>query len=389
MSIDPDSAVHLFSSQFGGKPEILARAPGRVNLIGEHTDYNDGYVLPMAIDRETVIAARPRRDRVLRIHAANFDATAEFLFGRWKRSAQYPWADYILGVAQQVEMQGKPLHGADCVLIGDVPIGAGLSSSASVEMAALALFEAMGGFTLEPGKAASLGRRVENDFIGVASGIMDQFIVRAGKAGHALFLDCRSLRYEHIPIAMDDVVFVVADTKVARGLAGSAYNERVRECGDAVEILNRATGTNAERLRDFSLNELDACAHLMPENLLRRARHVITENTRTLEACEALRAGDAAWLGKLFNSSDESLRADYEVTCPELDLMTAIGRSLPGCFGSRMTGAGFGGCTVHLVSASAVDDFCASLHLEYATATGIQSTPVPVVASVGAGSTAC
>lgn len=383
MSIDPKSAVHLFSTQFGGKPEILARAPGRVNLIGEHTDYNDGFVLPMAIDRDTVIAARPRRDRVLCIHAANFDATGEFPLGTRKRSAPYPWADYVLGVAQQIEMLGKPIHGADCVLVGDVPIGAGLSSSASVEMAALALFEAMGEFRLEPGEAALLGRRVENDYIGVASGIMDQFIVRAGRAGHALFLDCRSLRCEHVPIAMDDVLFVVADTKVARGLAGSAYNERVRECSEAVELLNQATGKHAPRLRDFSLDDLDACGESMPESVRRRARHVITENTRTLDACKALRAGDTARVGELFNGSDESLRAHYEVTCPELDLMTSIGRSQPGCFGSRMTGAGFGGCTVHLVRASAAEEFCATLHWEYAAATGIQSCPFTAAPSAG------
>ncbi|MCL4692386.1 MAG: galactokinase, partial [Candidatus Hydrogenedentes bacterium] len=387
-STDPDSAVYLFSGQFGGEPEILARAPGRVNLIGEHTDYNDGYVLPMAIDRDTIIAARPRRDGVLRIHAANFDATGEFPLGTWERSALYPWADYILGVAQQVEMLGRPLHDADCVLIGDVPIGAGLSSSASVEMAALALFEAIGGFTLESGEAASLGRRVENDFIGVASGIMDQFIVRAGRAGHALFLDCRSLHFDQIPIAMDDVLFIIADTKVARGLAGSAYNERVRECGEAVVFLNRATGKDTMRLRDFSIEELEGCRQSMPETIYRRARHVISENARTLDACDALRSGDATRLGDLLNRSDESLRADYEVTCPELDLMTSIGRALPGCYGSRMTGAGFGGCTVHLVSAASAEEFCAALHWEYAASTGIQSTPVPVAASAGANSTA-
>ncbi len=388
MSIESESAIQLFTSQFGGNPEILARAPGRVNLIGEHTDYNDGYVLPMAIDRDTVIAARARRDRVLRIHAANFGATGEFPLGTWKRSAQFPWADYILGVAQQVEMLGKPLHGADCVLIGDVPIGAGLSSSASVEMAALALFETMGAFRLEPGEAAFLGRRVENDFIGVSSGIMDQFIVRAGRAGHALFLDCRSLHFDHIPIAMDDVLFIIADTKVARGLAGSAYNERVRECGEAIAFLNRATGRHATHLRDFSVEELEGCRQSMPEKIFRRARHVISENARTLDACDALRAGDAPRLGDLFNRSDESLRADYEVTCTELDLMTSIGRALPGCYGSRMTGAGFGGCTVHLVSASAAEEFCGSLHWEYAAATGIQSAPSPAAASAGAGALA-
>jgi galactokinase len=287
-------------------------------------------------------------------------------------------------VAREVEKLDKPLHGADCVLMGDVPIGSGLSSSASVEMAALALFEAMGGFTLDAADAASLGQRVENEFLGVASGIMDQFIVRAGKAGHALFLDCRSLRFEHVPIAMDDAVFVIADTGVTRGLAGSAYNMRVRECAEAVAALRATTGQGGAHLRDFSIADLDAARDTMDERIYRRARHVISENARTVDACEALRAGDAQRLGHLFNASDQSLRTDYEVTCPELDAMTAIGRSLPGCFGSRMTGAGFGGCTVHLVDCESTLQFCAGIRQAYVTATGQHAAVVPVSASHGA-----
>lgn len=384
MNINPRTAAELFEVQFGGPPDYLVRAPGRVNLIGEHTDYNQGFVLPMAIDRDTIIAARRRSDRVLRIYAANFETTAEFELGPWARSNEHPWADYLIGVAQQVEELGKPLYGADCVVIGDVPIGSGLSSSASVEMAALTLFETIGGFALEPGEAASLGQRVENDFIGVSSGIMDQFIVRAGKAGHALFLDCRSLQFDHVPIAMDHAVFVIADTGISRGLAGSAYNKRVRECGEAVTAICAVTGRKGSHLRDFAMADLDAARHTMEEHVYRRARHVISENSRTLEACEALRAGNADRLGIVFNASDRSLRDDYEVTCPELDLLASLGRSLPGCFGSRMTGAGFGGCTVHLVAAGIAPDFCTRLQSSYATATGIQSTVVPVVASSGA-----
>lgn len=384
MSIDLAAAECVFEAEFGGKPEIAVRAPGRVNLIGEHTDYNHGFVLPMAIDRDTVIAARRRRDRVLRIHAANFDTTAAFELGPWARSNEHPWADYLIGVAQQVEELDKPLHGADCVVIGDIPIGSGLSSSASLEMAALTLFETMGGFTLEPGDAAALGQRVENNFIGVSSGIMDQFIVRAGKAGSALFLDCRSLHVEYIPVTMEGAVFIIADTGVPRGLAGSAYNDRVRECAEAVSALIRETGRSATHLRDFSIAELESAKERMRDTVYRRARHVLSENDRTKDACDALRSGDAPRLGDLFNQSDRSLREDYEVTCPELDVMTSLGRAFPGCYGSRMTGAGFGGCAVHLVTVASVPGFCSHIRTAYAAATGIQNEPTRVESANGA-----
>ena len=361
MSIDREAALGLFDARFGSKPDVVVRAPGRVNLIGEHTDYNHGFVLPMAIDRETLILARKRLDRVIRVYAANFDDAVEFPLGPWARSAEHPWVDYVAGVAREIEKLDKPLHGADCVLMGDVPIGAGLSSSASVEMAALALFEALGAFTLDAADAAALGQRVENEFLGVSSGIMDQFIVRAGKAGHALFLDCRSLVFDHVPIAMDDTAFVIADTGVSRGLADSAYNERVRECREAVAALNAELALRGTHLRDFSVEDLQEAQGILPDAVYRRARHVISENARTLEACEALRTGNAIRLGELFNASDQSLREDYAVTCPELDAMTSIGRSLPGCFGSRMTGAGFGGCTVHVARKRDVNSFCETL----------------------------
>lgn len=365
MSINPQDAANRFESQFGAPPEILARAPGRVNLIGEHTDYNHGYVLPMAIDRDTVIAARPRADNILRIYAANLDDWAECLVGEWERSDEHPWCDYIAGVGLEVDQLGKPVRGADMLVVGDVPIGAGLSSSASVEMAALAMFEALGDFALQPAEAAALGQRVENDFLGVSSGIMDQFVVRAAQSGNALFLDCRSLEYEQVPVGLKNAVFVIADTGVARGLAGSAYNDRVRECAEAVRILQTKTGRMGTHLRDFDHTDLERVQADMPEAILRRARHVISENVRTQEACAALRSGDAVQLGALFNASDRSLREDYAVTCRELDAMTAIARSLTGCYGSRMTGAGFGGCTVHLVESERVEAFCEGLLAAY------------------------
>ena len=228
------------------------------------------------------------------------------------------------------------------MIIGDVPLGCGLSSSASLEMAALVLFEMLGDFELKGAAAAQLGQRVENEFLGLNSGIMDQFISRMGQAGRALFLDCRSLEYDLVPIDFPDAKFVIANTGVTRGLTASKYNERVSECRQAVDAMRDHLGKNGTHLRDFTISDLETCAGSMEDRVLRRARHVITEDDRTCTACEAMRAGDAETLGKLMSASDESLRVDYEVTCEELDIMTAIARDIPGCLGSRMTGAGFG-----------------------------------------------
>jgi galactokinase len=278
--------------------------------------------------------------------------------------------DYLLGVAHEIKALGLPTNGADLLIRGDVPVGSGLSSSASLEMAALVLFESLGGFSVGGAEGALLGQRVENGFLGLRTGIMDQFVVRMARRGHALFLDCRSLAYDLVPVAFHDAVFVIADTGVARGLAGSKYNERVNECAEAVQTMNAHLGREASHLRDFTSADVEACRKHLSNTAHRRARHIVTENERTRAACEALRAGNLGGLGTLMNASDLSLRVDYEVTCPELDAMTEIARNLPGCYGSRMTGAGFGGCTVHLVDASRADSFAERLLSEYAARTG-------------------
>lgn len=371
MSVGIERAKQNFAAHFGMEPTVGVRAPGRVNIIGEHTDYNHGYVLPMAIARETVILARPRNDKTLNAFAANLHRTAKAVLDSFSRNPDESWLDYIVGVAAELSKLGKPLTGADLMIIGDVPLGCGLSSSASLEMAALTMFEALAGFCVEGPAAAQLGQRVENDFLGLSSGIMDQFISRLGKQGHALFLDCRSLDYEHIPVAFSDACFVVANTGVSRGLTKSKYNERVEQCRQAVAALTKTTGTSGSHLRDFTADELEFSRGAMPEVAYRRARHVITEDQRTLEACEAMRAGDATALGALMNASDDSLRDDYEVTCPELDAMTAIARALNTCYGSRMTGAGFGGCTVSLVRKDSAEAFADALMARYAQETGL------------------
>ncbi|MCP4644672.1 MAG: galactokinase, partial [bacterium] len=348
MSIDIQSAKSKFEAHFGAPAQIAVRAPGRVNIIGEHTDYNHGFVLPMAIECETLILARPTGDSSLSAYAANLDRTATASFDQLVRNPDEPWIDYVVGVARELAALGKPLAGAELMIMGDVPIGCGLSSSASLEMAALTMFEKLSDFVIEGADAPRLGQRVENDFLGLSTGIMDQFISHAGKAGHVLFLDCRSFDYELVPVAFEEARFVVANTGVSRGLTASKYNERVAECNEAVKGMAARLGKDGTHLRDFTLEDLNACQSDLPDTAFRRARHVITEDGRTKAACAAMRKGDAAVLGELMNGSDKSLRVDYEVTCPELDAMTAIARDLPGCYGSRMTGAGFGGCTVSL-----------------------------------------
>jgi galactokinase len=385
MSIDLKAARAEYEAHFGAPPVLVVRAPGRVNIIGEHTDYNHGFVLPMAIEQETVILATPRDDGVLNACAANLGRTGSSPLGRWERNSDESWLDYIVGVACELDKLGKPLTGADLMVRGDVPIGSGLSSSASLEMAALVLFETMGGFTVEGPEAPLLGQRVENGFIGVNSGIMDQFIIRMGQAGHALFLDCRSHAYDLIPVAFPNARFVIANTAVTRGLSASKYNERVAECAEAAEGMRAVLGKEGTHLRDFSLADLEAARESVAENAYRRARHVMTEDERTAAACDAMRAGDAARLGELMNASDHSLRDDYEVTCPELDTMTEIARALEGCYGARMTGAGFGGCTVNLVAADKADAFAEQLMAEYTGRTGLKGEAVISSPSQGAG----
>ncbi len=371
MTIELEQVASLFREQFGRAPEVGAWAPGRVNLIGEHTDYNHGFVLPMAIERKTAIVAARRRDRNLDAFSATFGRRVFLSLDTRTRNAAEPWIDYVVGVADQLARLGMPLVGADLVIGGDVPIGAGLSSSASLEMAALAMFEALGGFSLEGAEGPKLCQRVENEFLGVNSGIMDQFVARFAKGGHALFLDSRNLVYEQIPVAFPGATFVIANTGVSRGLAASKYNERVEECHHAVRILGRCLNRSGTHLRDFVLEELDSCRDKLPEIVYRRARHVMRENARTLAACAAMCSGDVAELGRLMNDSDESLRKDYEVTCEELDRMTELARRLEGCYGARMTGAGFGGCTVNLVATDRTESFAHSLLDAYNRRTGL------------------
>ncbi len=359
-----ERVIGAFRARFGAEPGLLVRAPGRVNLIGEHTDYNDGFVLPIAIDRAVWIALRPRADRRLRVRSEDYDAEAELKLDAL-RHARDGWADYVTGVAWGLDTAGHPLTGWDGVMGGDVPRAAGLSSSAAVELAVLRAFAAAGGLPWDPRAMALLGQRVENLWVGVSCGIMDQLVVATGQAGHALLIDCRSLAIEPAPLPAGAAV-VVLDTGTRRGLVDSAYNERRRQCEEAAAFF----GVRA--LRDVDPAGFAARAAGLDALTRRRARHVITENARTLEAAAAMRAGDLPRLGELMNASHDSLRDDFEVTNDALNTIVAIARRQSGCYGARMTGAGFGGCAVALVAAGQAPAFVDIVAPAYQAATGLE-----------------
>lgn len=358
-----DHVIHAFQKQFNASPTFLVRAPGRVNLIGEHTDYNDGFVLPLAIDRATWIALRPRPDRQVVVHALDFGEQDTF-HPDDLTSRHGAWADYVRGVAWALRQHGYALPGWEGVMAGDVPIGAGLSSSASVEMAVARAFAAVAGWPWDAPRMALIGQYAENKWVGVNCGIMDQMISAAGLADHALLIDCRTLETTPYPLPAE-VAVAVLDTATRRGLVDSAYNERRAQC----EAAARHFGVPA--LRDVTIEQLEAARADLDPVTYRRARHVITENNRVLQACDAMRIGDAVTLGQLLNASHISLRDDFQVSRRELDVMVEAAQAHPGCLGARMTGAGFGGCAVALVQEAAAQTFVVSVAESYETRTGL------------------
>jgi len=378
-AVDYAALISRFEQRFGHRPAFLARAPGRVNLIGEHTDYNDGFVLPMAIDREVAVVGAPRDDRRIRLYALNFDDEADFALDQLQRSELADWSDYPRGVAWALREAGFDLVGFDGVLYGDVPIGSGLSSSAAIEMAVFMAFAAcqpaLAG--LDRVHAAKLAQRAENAFVGVNCGIMDQFVSALGQAGHALFIDCRSLDYAPVPMAGGTAV-VVVDTAAPRSLAASAYNERRAQCEAAARLLG------VPALRDLSPEIFAQRRAALPALVARRAEHVIYENRRVLDAVAALRAGDVATFGRLMNASHDSLRDLYEVSSPELDAVVEIARGVSGVYGARMTGAGFGGCAIALAEQTAVDALRDAVMREYPARTGRQPSIYVCTANDGA-----
>ncbi|MBX3001840.1 MAG: galactokinase [Caldilineaceae bacterium] len=338
-----------FVSRLQTRPSLMAVAPGRVNLIGEHTDYNDGFVLPVALDRDVRVLFNPRQNRRVRLYAVEFDAWAEFDLDDLTFSEEHFWSNYVKGMAWSLAERGLRLIGIEGIISGNVPRGSGLSSSAALEVAcAKAFMAAANQLDALPGEQiAKAAQRAENAFVGVNCGIMDQFISTLGAEGHALLIDCRSLEYQLVPFPTG-AALVIGNTKASRSLANSAYNERRAQCEEGVRILQSVLpGISA--LRDVSSAQLEVHKDLLPSIIYRRCRHVVTENERVQSTVDALSRGDLAEVGRLMAASHASLRNDYEVSSDALDAMVSAMSSAEGCFGARLTGAGFGGCAVALV----------------------------------------
>jgi len=372
--METQTLEHSFSTYFNAKPEFIVRAPGRVNLIGEHTDYNDGFVLPMAIDHAVWIALSPRDDAKVRVRS--LDLGVDSAFDLLSLTKGEGWLEYIKGIAFQLQKAGYGLKGFDAMMTGDVPRGAGLSSSAAVELATARAFAAVSGFTWDAAQMARISQKAENEWVGVNCGIMDQMASAACEAGYALFLDCRTLEYQHAPLPENTSV-VILDTSTRRGLVDSAYNERRSQCEEAA----RWFGVKA--LRDVSVEEFEKSSG-PSEVVMKRARHIITENARVLEAVKVMKAGDVKRLGELFNASHNSLRDDFEVTNKALNQIVECAQEQPACYGARMTGAGFGGCAVALVQEEDTKEFTNAVSVAYKKKSGLDASVYVCKASEGA-----
>ena len=396
MSVLARDVAQEFGFRFGRMAKV-SRAPGRVNLIGEHTDYNDGFVMPAALEFATLIAAAPRPDRRLVVYSMIMDETREFDLDR--PAADGPrttpgaspgvgaggrdWSDYVFGVAVMLEKSGRRLGGADLVVFTDVPLGAGLSSSAALEVSVAHALLTAAGLPFEPIVIAKVCQHAENDYVGMRCGIMDQYVSACGVEGHALLIDCRSLESRAVPIAQN-LRLVIANSNVRHEHAGGEYNARRAACEEGVRILRPYLGP-IRALRDVTPKELERHRRVLPERVHRRCRHVVTENARVLEAERTLKAGDFAACGKAMNASHASMRDDFEITCPEIDFLAGFAQAQRGVYGSRMTGGGFGGCTVSLVEADAVEPVKEVLVEAYRQACGLEADVSVCSPSEGAG----
>jgi galactokinase len=367
--------IQEYQKRYQKPPDYLVRSPGRVNLIGEHTDYNNGWVLPMAIDRSIWVALSSRTDDRVMVHSLDFPSPADITLS--KIVHEKGWTDYIRGMAWALQDAGFDLRGWQGVLASDIPIASGLSSSAALELAAARSFWAISRWKWEGAEMARTARKMENEWLGLKSGIMDQMISASGQEGCALLIDCRDLSTRLAPVP-PGVSIMVMDTTIRRGLVDSAYNDRVEQCKTAAAFLG------APSLRDVSPEDFASRSGGMDEIPFKRARHIITENERVLQAVDAMERGDVEDLGRLMDASHDSLRDDYRVSCRELDLMVEIARSQPGCLGARMTGAGFGGCAIALLRAGTEDGFMREVSRAYQGTTGKDPNLFQVEPSGGA-----
>ena len=356
--------IQKFEEKFGEPPTFVVRAPGRVNLIGEHTDYNDGFVMPMAINRAVWLALRPRTDGVVSVQSLEMDDPAEFEIANLGEPGE-GWAEYLKGVTWALLEDGFELSGFEGVISSDVPVGAGLSSSAALEMATAMAYMAISNTPWDAGRMAKIGQRAENEWVGANTGIMDQMISASGVANHALMIDCRDLSTQLVPLP-DKTVIVILDSMTRHTHTGSGYNDRRRECEEA------AAHYGASHLRDLDKVALQKGSPGLSKKVLRRAIHVVTENERVLQANKAMSHGDAHLMGLFMNASHDSLRDNFEVTNRDVDLMAALGQETAGCYGARMTGGGFGGCVVALVREDMAEQFATEVAKDYQEVTELE-----------------
>ena len=372
-----------FRDLFGGDPTAIVKGPGRVDLMGNHTDYNDGFVLPVAVNVDVLAAGRLRNDNTVSVYSANFDAKVDFDLDAIEYDNVNTWSNYVRGVLHYLIEAGVELRGADVALSGNVPIGSGLSSSAAIEMAVGFLFQTLIGFEMSGPDLALIGQKAENKFVGVNTGIMDQFVSRLAKKGHALFLDCRTLEYDLLPLDTSKVKIVVCDTMKRRGLVDSEYDTRRAQCEEAARTFGQWI-PNVKALRDVSVNDFVRYKGRLPDVIRNRARHVIYENQRVLDCREVLNAGDFERFGRMMDESHDSARDFYEVSCDELEAMAEVARKAPGSLCARLAGAGFGGCTVSLVCEASVPAFLDAVKQGYEAKTGLQPSLYVCTAEDGA-----
>ncbi len=361
------SLAERFQKLYGTSPHIFL-APGRVNLIGEHTDYNDGFVMPAAIDFYIWVGVAKRPDRILNVYSEHFAEMVQLSLAALAGPPRKHWSDYVRGVAAVLQAAGRTLSGANLMIYSQVPLGAGLSSSASLEVSTALALMAISEVEFSPLELVKICQRAEHEYAGTRCGIMDQFIAVCGRADCALMLDCRSLEHQILALP-DDVCIVICNSMVKHELAAGEYNRWRADCESGVKILQRHL-PNMRALRDATLADLQQNQPLLPQRIWRRCHHVVSENQRVLGAAEALRSGDLAGFGRLMYESHASLRDDYEVSCRELDLLVELASTCEGIYGARMTGAGFGGCTVNLIRSEAVDSFQSRVTESYKKATG-------------------
>ncbi len=373
-----EEAVAAYTRQFGTAPAAAAMAPGRVEIMGNHTDYNGGFVLPAALDKATVVAGTATGGDTVTLHAADFRRTAKLSLKDLRRDPQNSWASYVLGVVDQLQRQGVQIGGFQAVIHSDVPGGAGLSSSAALEVAAALFLKQLFPYEAGPMQVARLCQQAENEFVGVPCGILDQFASVFGIEGGLLFLDCLTLEHSAVKIGRDDIALVICDSNVKHAHAGGDYTTRRAECMAAAAHFGK------QLLREVSLDEFNARKNELPENQRKRAEHVLNEDRRVPAMRDAARLGDTGAMGRLLAEGQASCRDLFENTSPEIDLLADMAAQIPGCIGAKMTGGGWGGCTINLVYMDAVEGFCRTLADDYKERTGTVASVYACRAAQGA-----